>query len=304
MQINTQLNPEFVGNEDKFNDPFFSRFNLRRSAAPLQLSEGIEKHYLFPTFYANVTCAQAIFLCDYEKAKAMLPHSSMTPVRMPGGRALVAFSCYRYPDVMHIGPYNEVAMTIPVLVEPKLDLPVLPMITPWFSSLGYFVFNMPVTSLENRIRGNKIWGLPKVTQTVEVEVDQGECVTRVTDAQGNNYFTLKVPTQGKVSRFDVSTNLYSAKDNQLKQSQTCFKADFRVNKNMALLARKGRSENFGALEIGKGQFADQLRQLDIDPEPFQFRFAPYMNACFDLPNPDYIAPQGEAKEWVMPEGAL
>jgi len=34
-------------------------------------------------------------------------------------------------------------------VFPKLNVPILPMITNGFKNFGYYVFSMPVTSLEN-----------------------------------------------------------------------------------------------------------------------------------------------------------
>jgi len=31
----------------------------------------------------------------------MMPHPSMKPVKMPGGRSVVLFSCYEYRNVMN-----------------------------------------------------------------------------------------------------------------------------------------------------------------------------------------------------------
>jgi len=57
-----------------------------------------------------------------------------------------------------------------------VNVPLLPMIADnMFSKLGYYVFGMPVTSKENQIRGNKIWGLPKVTQDIDITENQDTC---------------------------------------------------------------------------------------------------------------------------------
>jgi hypothetical protein len=37
------------------------------------------------------------------------------------------------------------------------------------------VFGMPVTSRENQLRGNKLWGLPKVTQQIDIEYQVVPC---------------------------------------------------------------------------------------------------------------------------------
>ena len=106
-------------------------------------------------------------------AAAMMLHPAVKPVRMTRGRSLVAFSCYEYRNVLGVAPYNEIAMTIPVLVDPGISVPVLPMIWDGFENFGYHVFSMPVTSLENQLRGLRIWGLPKVVQRIDIDVVDG-----------------------------------------------------------------------------------------------------------------------------------
>lgn len=291
MKPNYQLSPELLNNRTQFSAPFFQRFTLRHDRAPLQLNTHISKNYLFPTFYGDVSCAIGVFLCDYQKAQALLPHPEMKPVAMPKGRALVTFSCYQYKQVLGMAPYNEIAMTIPVMVGAVVNVPVLPMIVPGFKKFGFYVFHMPVTSEENRIRGQQIWGLPKAVETVEIAEDSQFSTTQAYDGEDQPYFTLRVPTQGKATAFDVSSNLYSLRDNRLLQSPTHFKGTFRVNKYLSRLWQKG-GDDPKMLILGKGPRAQMLKSLDIDPQPFQFRYAATMNACFDLPNVDYVAPVG------------
>lgn len=290
MKPNNSIEPGLLANEAQFTDEFFQQFTLRSNKQPLKLTSEISKDYQFPTLYGNVTCAIGVFLCDYDKAQAMLPHPKMKPVAMPKGRALVTFSCYEYQQVRGVAPYNEIAMTIPVMIDPSINVPVLPMIMDgMFKKFGYYVFHMPVTSLENRIRGNDIWGLPKVVDTIDISVNDGFSKTIATDEQGNEYFSLSVPTTGKATNFDVRSNIYSKLDNQLLQSPTQFKASFNVNKHMDRLWKTG-GDDPGVLSLGKGPYAEMLRTLDIEPQPFQFRYAANMNACFDLPNEDYQPP--------------
>jgi hypothetical protein len=290
MKPNTLIEPGLLANEAEFTDDFFQQFDLRHAKQPLKLTDTISKDYQFPTLYGNVTCAIGIFLCDYKKAQAMLPHPKMKPVAMPKGRALVTFSCYEYQSVRGVAPYNEIAMTIPVMIDPSINVPILPVIMDGlFKKFGYYVFHMPVTSLENRIRGRDIWGLPKVVDTINIKVAQNISKTSAIDELGNEYFSLFVPTTGKASHFDVKSNIYSKLENQLLQSPTQFKAQFNVNKYMNRLWQKGGKDP-GLLTLGKGPYGDLLRTLDIEPQPFQFRYAAHMNACFDLPNKDYQAP--------------
>jgi hypothetical protein len=287
MKPTTHFNGEFVKNQDKFKDEFFQRFTLRHAPAPLKLNDQVTKDYLFPTFYGDVTCAIAIFLCSYERAERMMPHPRIKPVKMTRGRSLVAFSCYEYKNVMGVAPYNEIAMTIPVMVDPGVNVPVLPMILPVFKSFGYYVFSMPVTSLENQIRGVKIWGLPKVVQEIDLREEGGDCVTTAMEESGEPYLELRVPTAGKPRAFDVSSNLYTRRGKDFFQSQTCFKDTFNVNKHMGMLFKKNATPDREYIKIHDTPGGQVLKELEIEEHPFQFRFARHMSSCFDLPNPEF-----------------
>ena len=281
MKTNNSLDTGLIDNRDSFTDPFFERFEVRPAATPLTLRDGLSKTYSFPTFYADVTCAIAIFLCDYQRAAAIMPHPSMQPVRMPRGRSVVLLSCYEYKRVMNIAPYNEIAMTIPIMVDGYAP-PVLPLVMD-LEKKGYYVFSMPVTSLENQIRGTGIWDLPKIVEQIDVSADDGRCTTVARDDNDNTYFELTVPTTGSPKHFDETGYLYTQLDGKLLKSQTFFKGDFNVTTNPSLLWRKGQPAVTPALKLGNSPRADALKSLEIEEVAFQFRYARSMNSCFDLP---------------------
>lgn len=292
MKPTLDITPELFANshDPVFKNQFFDRFELRRAPQPLQLTDDIAKDYTFPTFYGDVLCSQAIFMCSYEKAAKLMLHPSIKPVAMPRGRALVAFSCYEYRNVRGVAPYNEIAMTIPIMVDPKVNVPVLPMVLDRFPEFGFYVFSMPVTSLENQLRGLKIWGLPKVVQRITLEEHGGESVCVGYEEDDSRYFELRVPTIGTPTDFDVRSNLYSRLDDRLLQSETCFKGTFQVKKHMGLLLKKGVVPKTPSLILGDSPSAQVLKDLEIEEHPFQTRYCHSMSSCFDLPNPDFKAP--------------
>lgn len=287
MKPTLDIPATMLDNGHEFADDFYRRFTLRPMPDPLVLNGKVSKTYQFPTFYGDVTCAMAIFLCDYERAADLVAkelHPLVKPVRATRGRAIVAFSCYEYKKVMNVRPYNEIAMAIPVMVNASFRPPLLPMIIDRFSRFGYYIASMPVTSEENRIRGNKIWGLPKVTQEIDIARSGNDCVTVAKEADGTPYLKIIVETDGAPARFDVSSNLYSRLDGRLLQSETNFKAVFNVKKFMGQLLKKGNAPERQYLEIGNGPSARVLRELEIERHPFQFRYAEGVTSCFDLPN--------------------
>jgi hypothetical protein len=288
MEPTRAIDSNLLDNADRFGDPFFRRFTLRHAPWPLRLEERVEKNYLFPTFYADVTCSIGIFLCDYAAAATLMPDRRMKPVRMTRGRALVTLASYVYRNVMGVPPYNEIAMTIPVMVDSWFRPPVLPMILDVFSGFGFYVFGMPVTSLENKIRGNRIWGLPKTLNRIDISDEGDECETAAFEDDGvTPLLTLRTPTTGTPTEFDVGSNIYSVLDGRLHRARTCFRGTFNVTKHMGQLVKKGTLPDTHALEIGDGPGAHVLRSLHIERQAFQFRFARSMNACFDLPDPGF-----------------
>ncbi|MBI1288887.1 MAG: hypothetical protein GC178_15070 [Flavobacteriales bacterium] len=269
-------------NAGEFTSSFYKRFALRKNTEPLQLSEQVSKDFSFPTFYKDVTCGIGIFMCNYQEAQKVLPHASMKPVRMPGNRAVVIFSCYEYRTVMNMKPYNEIAMTIPLLINPSISVPVLPLVSKAFKNFGYHVFSMPVTLEENRIRGQKLWGIPKVTERIDIEQKDGFSTTVAFDEHDKEYFRLKIPMEGKPESFDETGFLYSVREGELVKAQTNFKGDFNVNKHMGLLLSKGTRSNDPLLTLGDSPRAEILKRLEIEESVFQTRWCANMEACFDL----------------------
>ncbi len=279
--------PETIlANESEFSEDFFRRFDLRRGDRPVLMDEGVEKDYLFPTLYGDVTCAMGIFFCSYERAAALLAEKlgpTVKPVGMGRGRALVAFSNYEYKKVLGVRPYNEIAVAIPIMVNSGFNPPVLPMVLSSFSRFGYYIAAMPVTSNENTQRGHKIWGLPKVTQGIDIYRQDGDCVTEAYEASGEPYLKVRVPMGGKPTRFDVSSYLYTSFSGRLTRSETNFMGTFAVNKHMDMLFKSDVVPEKPYLEIGESESGRFLKNLEIEPHPFQLRYAENVCSCFDMP---------------------
>jgi hypothetical protein len=283
MKPNLQFDESLIDNQDKFSDAFFQQFELRHRETPLQLNDDVSKNYLFPTFYADTSCAIAIFHCDYQAARAMMPVPGMEPVKMLRGRSLVIFSCYEYRNVMNVAPYNEIAMTIPVITDGGTNIPVLSMLRgDKQKEFGYYVFGMPVTSLENRIRGRKIWGLPKDVERIDI-TKNGQYSDIKASLDGETpYLELSIPMTGSPQAFDVKSNLYSVLENERLTSATQFKGTFNLTRNMGSLFSKSPAGDSAAIKLGTGAKADRLRALKIEGQAFQFRYSNSINACFDL----------------------
>ena len=282
MKITDRFDGSLLANQDKFQDPFYQRFQLKRRK--VRLTSAMEKEYDFPTLYGDVTCAQAIFLCSYTAAKSLMPHPAVQPVRALKNYAVMAVSCYEYKNVWGIPPYNEIAFTIAVDVEKEKSPVLLPLIRNSYS--GYYVFSMPVTSKENCLRGNNIWGLPKVTQAIDIDVSEKEVLVKA--YEGNTeYFRLRVPKEGSKTPMDETTYLYPKLKDVVHKAQTNFKGDFLIKKNLGVLLNPTKKPAKPFLTIGDTPCGRKLKDLRLMPMPLQLRYVEHMCACFDYYDESY-----------------
>ena len=282
MKVLETFDGSLLKNNDKFQDPFFKRFELKKRK--IRLKPGMEKEYDFPALYGDVTCCQAIFLCSLSAARSLMPHPAVKPVKALKKHAVLAVSCYEYKNVLGIPPYNEIAFTIAVDVEKKKSPVLLPLMFNNYS--GYFVFSMPVTSRENCLRGNVIWGLPKVTQEIDIDASGNELTVRAFD-KGKEYFKLRVPKKGKTTAMDETTWLYPKLNGVVHKAQTNFKGDFLITKNMGVLLNPAKIPAEPFLTIGDTPCGQVLKDLRISPMPLQLRYVEHMTACFDYYDETY-----------------
>jgi len=213
-----------------------------------------------------------------------MPHPSVKPVRATKKHAVLAVSCYEYKNVLGIPPYNEIAFTIAVDVEKSKSPVLLPLMTNKFS--GYFVFSMPVTSKENCLRGNVIWGLPKVTQEIDIDSSGDEALVTAFE-DGKEYFRLRVPKKGKRTKMDQTTYLYPKLKGVVHKAQTNFKGDFLIAKNLGVLLNPKKVPPKPFLTIGDTSCGRVLKDLRLCPMPLQLRYVEHMNACFDYYDESY-----------------
>ena len=285
MQINHQLNEILVGNQKLFNESFFQRFSQRKYW--VKLSDEVYKNYSFPTFYKDIRFSTIAFLCSYRKAQELMPHSKIKPVRMPGGKTLLVFSCYEYNTVNEIEPYNEVGFLIPVMANSVVNLPVIPLLLGnYFKRFGYHVICMPVTSLESKIRGDEIWGLPKQVNEINYEATDSVFSCSIKEETGEDVVKLRIPMNGYPVHLDETTYLYTQKNHKILKSQTWFEGDFMMNKytNQLLKPTKPDKE---FITIGDSKTGKLLKSLEIESHPFQTRYSHNLTSAFDLPAMDY-----------------
>lgn len=242
-----------------------------------------------PAFYHRVDSFGSVHLASYDAVREVLPSSELQPVRWFDGRAVLQIGASRnsvvsgsYADGTTgiLAPYGEV--TIAAMVTRGPARPVLPLLMPGLHHVGGFILHMPVTTLEARDLGLKIFGLPKFVADMEFREEPLLRQLRLLE-QDAEILTLAVRPGDRVTTDRSSGVLYSSLHGDLLETTVRFLGHRQ--------ARRGRQA--GGLQLGRHPVADQLRALGISPEPLMV--ASYLDGRLILP---FGNPIGAARDYT------
>ena len=276
------ISPTLNENYQVFTDDFFSPFKDKQINYELQLTNSISKTFKFPTFFKGTENGLGIFLCSYEKLKKHMPNQNLDPVRMPGGRAVFAISCFKYMHIQEMQAYNEISFTVPVVTKGHLNIPFLTMAAKNLSNIGYYVFSMPVNSEENNIRGNKIWGLPKFNTRIDISTNTDKMHTVLYDGE-QPYIELTYPTHGHEKNFREDINVYSFLNTQFLKARVVYTGKYKVNRHLGVALSKSASANSEFIKINDTPRGKILKDLEIDSMPFETRYSNNVLSALHLP---------------------
>ncbi|MEH6344359.1 MAG: acetoacetate decarboxylase family protein [Bermanella sp.] len=278
-----EIPDSLISNKHLFEDVFFKSYPLRPAPQDLTLPDGRRRNYQFPTYFDKVQFSAGVFLCDYEQAVKHMPSSDITPVSALGKRAMLIVASYQYRNIHQMKGYNEVLVMIPVMHK-GLRIPLLPPLIPGYPGAGYYIIALPMASLENMLRGQQFWGLPKAMHEVDIEADGHHCVTNI-KSEDEQDFVMRIPRQGKTKKTNRKSRVFSIKDNKQIQFATHFKGDCQYTTNWNVLFRPNKADsNLGCLELGDSPLAETLKALKINPVPFQTTYCNDLKSCLFLPD--------------------
>ena len=283
MQPQLNIPLELLDNQHLFEDEFFTSRPLSRPNTDLVLPDGQSRRYQFPTYFNEVKFNAGIFLGNYQKIKEQLP-KDLKPVSVPGGRGMVIFASYHYGQIHEMPGYNEVLVMVPVLHK-SLSVPLIPPLVNGYPGMGYYILALPMTNLENQLRGQQFWGLPKRLHEVEIIDGKRDSLTRI-QSNGELDFEFRIAHGGNVKRQERRNSIYSVKDDQLIRFESHFSGDITNNSNWKVLFNRSHSLNAAQPELvlGDTPLGDKLKTLQINPHAFETRYCEHLKSCLYLPN--------------------
>lgn len=210
-----------------------------------------------PVEYHDWTWIYAAFPAPVGKVRKILPSLRIQPISFLPGITLVQIGAFEYRQINGVAPYNEVAVTIPVQYDPKVNYPGMPIIHfPLFSPerysrFGVYVHRLPVTTQEAYTFGVDIWGFPKSVQEINFAetAHYRRCTMRI-DGSDELFISVK-KMRTKHRRIDF--HCYTVKNGKLLRTPVQTQGQYGIS----------RFPGGVELQLGSGPLADELRALGM-----------------------------------------
>ena len=207
----------------------------------------------FPILYYDLRCITSIFTARTDRLKKLLPHPNFRPIEMWPGIGMLGISAFEYRDTS-IGPYNEIAVAIPIKFPPGFTMPGLSALSMMRKNIfPVYIFHLPVTTEIALNVGIHFWNYPKFLADIVFQ-DRGDNV-EVTLKQ-NEELILKIsatkPALKSTERVQFHT--YSLKNGVVMHA---------LVEGMAPSLGKVVMGNIARLELGEHKIAKELTELGL-----------------------------------------
>lgn len=227
-------------------DPFFKDTPRRTFDMAGQTIE-------FPVLYYDLRFVTSIFTASTGRLKKLLPHPSFKPIEMWPGRAMLAITAFEYHDTS-IGPYNEIAITIPVKFPPGFVFPGLAAISMMRKNVfPVYIHHLPVTTEIALKAGIHFWNYPKFLADIAFQ-DEGENLNVTLKENGGLILKMsakKLPAQQSAA---IKFHTYSIKEGVVMHALV----DGRAPRLGAVMMG-----NVARLELGEHRISKELADLGL-----------------------------------------
>jgi len=219
-----------------------------------------------PVIYEDLS-ASMIFLPAYlHKVKKVLNNNRLNPIIISKDRCLLGVTIFNYKKCP-VGEYNELAISIPVLLDQKFFIPWIPFVfSNWFKKFGYYTILLSMDTDIARKHSEIIFGYPTYSNNIKIKVDDHEDKFIDTRDGENPILSiwLKRPKHFKRTKKQINTYIGGKGGGLLKVKMN-------VNALVGhIIKRKNMKLNLG----NKHQISDIIGELISSQSPV-------VGACYD-----------------------
>jgi hypothetical protein len=222
--------------------------------------EVLGKRYRFPIKYYDHTRMSAVFAMPASGARELLPSAKLRPIEAQPGVALIDMSAYEYHDIDGLAPYNEFAISVPVLYDNgDAGFP------------GIYIVDLPVTTEESMLGGIELWGFPKFLAEIQFE-DTSELRRCIVRAEGKHIVTVEVKKTTAEPQ-SMEGCMYSIKGNQIIRTPLACSGEW----------ASSRVPGAASCVLGDHPVAEKLRKLGLGTAVIESTYAPRQRFLLELP---------------------
>lgn len=203
----------------------------------------------FPILYYDLRGINSIFTAKTDRLEKLLPHPNFKPVELWPGTGMLAIAAFEYLDTS-IGPYNEIAIAIPIKFPPGFIFPGLSAISMMLkNSFSVYIHHLPVTTEIALKGGVYFYNYPKFLSEITFQ-----------DRDDDLVVTLK--------KKDELILKMSAKKLVLKKSVRSESHTYSIKENVVMHALiEGLTPRFGMMMMGN------MAELELGTHPISHELA-------------------------------
>ena len=227
-----------------------------------------------PVKYTDTTAFMAFFPIPRKKAEEILGTNRLNPVSILGNRSILGLTVFDYKSCQ-AGPYREVAISVPVIMDSKINIPILPLLAgQLFPNFYFYSILLAMNTDLAMAHSEEIFGYPTFKRKVDVDFKKELDMLTISSREGGSkIFSLKTRVPKKTKKIKT-------------KFRTCFKKDgllYSVN-----LYAEADETNFTDhsnfdFELGNHEISKIIGDLKINPRPMQCVFYREAVEILDLP---------------------
>lgn len=209
-----------------------------------------------PMIYGDASSVMYFMLVDTEKVMNFIHNKRIKPVSIFPGKTLLAINVFEYRKSA-VGGFSEFTFSVPIIMDGKFTVPVLPLIFDQsFSKLGFYVIQLGASNDLGRNHIEDIWGYPTYKNNLDISIvnDHGRVTSTI--KEGNDDILIISENLPKNSIFKLKRkkfNTYFSRGKELRK----------VELNTFLFEKMWIGQRGFDIKIGDHELSDILKKLGV-----------------------------------------
>lgn len=122
-----------------------------------------------PVVYEELSAVLLFFPAKLNEISRLIDCGRVTPVKIFADTCLLAITIFDYTKCP-TGPYRELALSVPVMLDQKNSIPVLPLIfESLFENYGFYTNLLAMNTNMARVHSEKIFGYPTYAKNIKID---------------------------------------------------------------------------------------------------------------------------------------